>query len=563
MPAAEPKFSSLVTPPGVPESGDGLEGKRSSGGSKKKRHASRTSASEDVSGVRGSSKRSTAGDHHTGICQKVVKKTGLNLVEQAMMFPGKLRVREVDPKRIVYKDSASTRVVIDPRAKSYQGASRIVESLQSTIRKMQFTMKLTGLARASIVPEDNGEPSDDEEFEDESEDDNIVNSDDDVSSQAASMLGSRAGSRAGSSYAHSAVNSSVSRSLGNLSAKHHKRKAHISGWLSQYSGCTKGHGERLLNKIYLRRCQELKVNLNSGMRDMLLMAPPCFCSLQSVNLSNFLIGDRGVQGLWPLLRYARALRSLNLAGNGIRDTGTRHIIKVFESEFYQEKNNDLVGLLILDLSHNPITGAVAEELYRFYESRKDVVFLGMANTNVPNVKRQRLVRACLAKLAGSDHTVMLEAWRLAKGYHQFFDLELFLQCERIVEATHGTAIYDMFDQDIDGRGGRHVSWNNEEDTWSNGNDNDELDLDQDLDELDNWGDFENNSPPGVPSPPGEYVDTEFDRCTPGSPVSPRQNSSILTPSPQTKNPFAKNDTRSGSVASRRQKYDFVQRCRSR
>merc|ERR1712224_843490 len=131
-----------------------------------------------------------------------------------MMFPGKLRVREVDPKRIVYKDSASTRVVIDPRAKNFQGASRIVESLQSTIRKMQFTMKLTGLARASKVPEDNGEPSDDEDYE-SSEDDNIVNSDDETSSNAASMMGSRAGS----SYAHSAVNSSVSRSLGGLSAK--------------------------------------------------------------------------------------------------------------------------------------------------------------------------------------------------------------------------------------------------------------------------------------------------------------------------------------------------------
>merc|ERR1711884_993445 len=116
--------------------------------------------------------------------------------------------------------------------------------------------------------------------------------------------------------------------------------------------------------------------------------------------SNLLIGDRGVQGLWPLLRYARALRALNLAGNGVRDSGTRHIMKVFSSEFYQEKNNALVGLLILDLSHNPITGACADELNKFYESRKDVILLGMAKTELPSVRRQRLLRACLAKLAG-------------------------------------------------------------------------------------------------------------------------------------------------------------------
>mmetsp|Transcript_122536 Transcript_122536/g.192232 ORF Transcript_122536/g.192232 Transcript_122536/m.192232 type:complete len:556 (-) Transcript_122536:81-1748(-) len=554
--SAEPKFSSLVVPPGVPDGVDGMDARRTSSTRRKNRQASRTSVSEDSSGVRGSEKkRATSVVGEVGICQKVVKKTGPTLVEQAMMFPGRMRVREMDPRRIVYKDSASTRVVIDPRARSYQGACRIVDVLHSTIRRMQFTMKLTGLARASIVPEDNGEPSDDEDLVEES-DDNAVNSDDDMSSNAAS---SKMGySRAGSSYAPS----SMSRSLGTLSAKHHKRKAQLSGWLSQYSGCTKGHGERLLNKIYLRRCQELKVKVNSGMKEILLATPPCFCSLQSANLSNLLLGDRGVQGLWPLLRYARALRSLNLAGNGIRDSGTRHIIKVFESEFYKEKNNEAVGLLILDLSHNPITGACAEELYRFYESRKDIILLGTAKTAVPNVKRQRLVRACLAKLAGSDSSVMLEAWRLAKDGSQFYDLELFLQCERIVEATHGTVIHDMFDQEIDmsSKGNRRVSWGTDGENWDFDNDqnNDQDDLDADLAELEAWGDFAvTTTPPPPPSPPGEYVDIEFDRLTPGSPSPPPRS-----PSPQTKNPFAKNDTRS-SWASRRQKNDFVQRCQSR
>merc|ERR1711933_200960 len=143
------------------------------------------------------------------------------------------------------------------------------------------------------------------------------------------------------------------------------------------------------------------------------------------------------------------------------------------------------------------------------------ILLGMAKTELPSVRRQRLLRACLAKLAGAESTVMLEAWQLAKGSNRFFDLELFLQCERIVEATHGTGIHDLFDHDdIDAPGDRRqVSWTN----YQNWDHDDELHVirDQSKDlcdyEVANWGDYERMktpraSPEHLPlSPPGEYV----------------------------------------------------------
>lgn len=57
---------------------------------------------------------------------------------------------------------------------------------------------------------------------------------------------------------------------------------------------------------------------------------------------------------------------------------------------------------------------------------------------------------------------MLEAWRLAKDPRDFVDRELFIQCERIVEANHGQAIHDM--TDIRGKN-RNFGWQDDEDGW--------------------------------------------------------------------------------------------------
>merc|ERR1719181_970314 len=111
--------------------------------------------------------------------------------------------------------------------------------------------------------------------------------------------------------------------------------------------------------------------MNSGVQAILLRVnPPCFCSLQAVSFRNFLIGNRGVQALWPLLRYARALKSLNLAGNDIHDQGMQHIIRVLEADVQGQGKDDVGGLLVVDLSRNPITGSISQALWRFNEARK-------------------------------------------------------------------------------------------------------------------------------------------------------------------------------------------------
>lgn len=224
-----------------------------------------------------------------------------------------------------------------------------------------------------------------------------------------------------------------------------------------------------MRKIYKPKCEDLDVKMNSGVKELLMTAPPCFCSLQSVNFRNFLLGNRGVQALWPLLRYARALKSLNLAGNDIHDDGARHILAVLEADYHV----DVGGLEVIDLSKNPITGSLAAELMAFNTKRKDVILLGLADTNLPMVKRQKILRQCLTKFAGVEAHVMLEAWRLAADPRDFVDRELFIQCERIVQGTHGEAIYDMMAQEKN----RNQGWHDDDD-WEDDflevNDSDDL-----------------------------------------------------------------------------------------
>jgi len=255
--------------------------------------------------------------------------------------------------------------------------------------------------------------------------------------------------------------------MGNISKKQMKLKMKTTEWLGQYSGCTQGHGLRLFNKIYTPKCRDSGVNINSGVRGLLMHPTPCFCSLQAVNFKNFLIGNRGVQGLWPLLRYARALKSLNLAGNGIRDWGVRHIISVFQNDYtdISSKNSDVCTLLVLDLSHNPITSACAQELFNFYSSRKDVLMLGLKGTSLPNVRRQYLLHKAITKFSDAEPYFMLEAWRLSRNADDFADRELFLHCEQIVELTHGTAIHDLTELQLKSGRSRYATLSFGNDDW--------------------------------------------------------------------------------------------------
>jgi len=414
---------------------------------------------------RGIARRSASGSLGGG-----KKNQEATLTFKARSTPGKLRLRELDPRRIIFLESASTRIVLDWKKNRWEGTGRLIERMLPTTRMVQYTMKLTGAATSSIVPEDAGEPSseDDEVQSEASDDDAVVNSDDEKGSD---LTGSLAGSSTatGSHLTPSALGgdsvSGVSREVGRANRRRQKAKSRITGWLSQYSGCTKGHGERLMRKIYKPKCEDLDVKMNSGVKELLMSSlvqnnTACFCSLQAVNFRNFLLGNRGVQALWPLLRYARALKSLNLAGNDIHDEGARHIISVLEADAQNLGKDDVGGLLMVDLSKNPITGSLAEDLMRFNDKRKDVLLLGLADTVMPMVKRQKILRQCLTKFAGVEPHVMLEAWRLAADPRDFVDRELFIQCEKIVEATHGSAIYDMMEQQ---RGRRNQGF--DEDDW--------------------------------------------------------------------------------------------------
>lgn len=299
----------------------------------------RSNSKQSISGASegGRSRASTAGGGISGVrrgsgMSEKRKVKGPTLMFQATTNPGKLHLRELDPRRIVFQECASTRVVLDWRKNRWEGTNRLVDRLlptKASNRMMQYAMKLTGVARVSTVPEGESEPSSEEgSYEEGSEngsDDEIVNSDSEMteSTPGSANRSTATGSHLGGSIGGSM--SGISKQLAHAQRRQNKAKNRMTGWLSSYSGCTKGHGERLQRKIYKPRCEDARVKMNSGVKELLMARTldehtPCFCSLQCVNFRNFLLGNRGVVALWPLLRYARALKALNLAGNDIHDT---------------------------------------------------------------------------------------------------------------------------------------------------------------------------------------------------------------------------------------------------
>jgi len=474
------------------------------------------------------------------------KQKGPTLMFQAMTTPGKMRLRELDPRRVAFQESASTRVVLDWRKNRWEGTNRLIERLLPTPRLVQYSMKLEGAARASQVPEDNCELSSEEDVASESSDDAIVNSDEEPSTSSKYTSSNANGSTAADSCTMGSrvggSSSGLTRDGVHIMKRRNKVKQRITGWLSQYSGCTKGHGERLMRKIYKPRAEDINVKMNSGVRELLMTTPPCFCSLQAVNFRNFLIGNRGVQALWPLLRYARALKSLNLSGNDIHDSGMQHILQVLEADVQGSGKDDVGGLLVVDLSRNPITGSVFTDLMRFNDARADVLMLGLADTMMPMVKRQRILRQSLTKFAGVEPHLMLEAWRLAKDPLDFVDRELFIQCERIVEATHGSAIHDM--TDISHKAGRrHVGWQEDDDDW------DDYEPPEGDDTFEGQDGFL-----GLDDLPEEHFDDGSSSVAQAASDSARETPSELlspTPPPPKMNPFQQKANQSTSWAMRR------------
>eukprot|EP00747_Dinoflagellata_sp_TGD_P167940 gnl/TRDRNA2_/TRDRNA2_193285_c0_seq1.p1 gnl/TRDRNA2_/TRDRNA2_193285_c0~~gnl/TRDRNA2_/TRDRNA2_193285_c0_seq1.p1 ORF type:complete len:634 (-),score=55.52 gnl/TRDRNA2_/TRDRNA2_193285_c0_seq1:156-1970(-) len=204
-------------------------------------------------------------------------------------------------------------------------------------------------------------------------------------------------------------------------------KASGRGNATSLALCSKNHAAFLRDRVYTPKCWDLRVHANSGVRDLLTYCDPCFCCLTVVSFRNFLLGDRGVLGLLPLFRFSRCLQSVNLSGNLLKGEGVSGVLSAF-----QEAGHHL-NLLICDLSNNPISSPLADELLQFITQRVHVVLLGLAGTSLPQLHRQRLLRQSLSNFSAADPQIMIEAWKLTQDSTMFADRDLWVSCVPFVQ----------------------------------------------------------------------------------------------------------------------------------
>jgi len=194
----------------------------------------------------------------------------------------------------------------------------------------------------------------------------------------------------------------------------------------------KGHSLHLRNHVYAGHCSESGLKSNSGIMGFLARCgcppSPCFCSLSEVSFRDFYVGDRGIVAVLPLLRYARGLKLLSLAGNAIHRKGLEHILVSCKNYLRQ-------GVLTaLDLSHNPLTTSL-DDLYALLDVVPSLVMLGTGGkVNLPMDKQSLLRWRCLAKFADKglqgptrEFTEMKQALNLTLDDGRFADRSLVLQ----------------------------------------------------------------------------------------------------------------------------------------
>lgn len=189
----------------------------------------------------------------------------------------------------------------------------------------------------------------------------------------------------------------------------------------------KNHPAFLREQVYMKRCEDINVHVNSGVEELLLNSATCFCTLESVSFRDLMLGDRGMQAILPLFKSCRRLKSMSLAGNNMREKSLTLVCKTLREV------NTLTLLSVLDLSHNPITAASGQEITNLLTHQRTLLLLGCMGTSLPGVRRQRLLRQTLASFAISDPSDMCKAWQLASPGGGFVDCELWVQCTPIVE----------------------------------------------------------------------------------------------------------------------------------
>jgi hypothetical protein len=230
------------------------------------------------------------------------------------------------------------------------------------------------------------------------------------------------------------------QSLGNLNKFAFDRSSSVGSKALSYLGvdgdpssamsmCNrKNHPQYLHDQVYKKHCEETTVRINSGIGNVLLRSPTCFCNLEVVSFANFLLGDRGIQGALPLFKSGRRLRCLNLQGNAIREKGFKQI-----GTCLQEAGTAPL-LSVLDLSNNPLSSKSAPELTRLLEKRRSILMLGLVGTDLPSVRRQQALRQTIDSFARADPNEMCKAWQLASPGGGFSDSELWVLCTPIVES---------------------------------------------------------------------------------------------------------------------------------
>jgi len=181
------------------------------------------------------------------------------------------------------------------------------------------------------------------------------------------------------------------------------------------------HQVFLREQVYGARCNELGVRPNSGVIKMFkktVSVGDCMCRAREMNLTNHLLGDRGVSAVLPMLTFALNLRSLCLTGNSIRRHATRQICAILES------SGVLGSLVVLELSNNPLGEACAEELVTLLRNRPSLLLLGTHEAQMPAARRQSLIKASVNNFCQADAVDKFDAYRIAKTCGWFVDLEL-------------------------------------------------------------------------------------------------------------------------------------------
>lgn len=191
--------------------------------------------------------------------------------------------------------------------------------------------------------------------------------------------------------------------------------------------CCSAHGSivdhmaTMRNDVYLAGCDELRVKANSGVMAWFAGTARCICQQDGCNLRNMLLGNRGILGVLPLFDSMKSLKSLSLVGNSLRDAGTKALLNSLTSK------EQLPQLSVFDMSQNPLSASSGDELEPLLATRKLLVLVGLAGTNIGSRQRQRLLQQSLSNFENAQAGAALEAWRLAISTG-FADTDLRASC---------------------------------------------------------------------------------------------------------------------------------------